>query len=144
MPNWCNNQLLIQGDSKTIVEFVNAVTLPNEFQQDETYAILESLYPTPKDVDVYEWNCEHWGSKWADCNTFMVSSELDNEVIFVFDSAWSPPLEGIAFIASMFPTLEFFLSYDEPNIGFYGNTTFYSDGFFLDDCQELDIHHESD
>lgn len=143
MPNWCQNHLFIKGDSNAIVQFIEAVTLPNDYQQDETYAILESLYPTPQGVDVYDWNCKHWGSKWADCNTLMIGA-LDNEVMFEFDSAWSPPIEGIAFIASMFPTLEFSLEYNEPAIGFYGNTTFYSDGFFIDDCQELDIRQESD
>lgn len=136
MPNWCENHLFIKGDSHAIARFIEEVTLPNDYQEDETFAILESLYPTPHGVDVYDWNCKHWGSKWADTNTLIIGA-LDNEVMFEFDSAWSPPIQGIAFIASLFPTLEFSLDYNEPNLGFFGNTEFYSDGQFLDNCQEM-------
>jgi hypothetical protein len=137
MPNWCKNELFITGDSDAINDFIDKVTLPIELQKErsDTYAILESLYPSPEGVDVLDWQCTHWGAKWADQETFCVGA-LDNEALFVFDSPWSPPLEGIAFIASMFPTLKFSLCYDEPNMGFYGNTEFYSDGTFEDCCQE--------
>lgn len=93
--------------------------------------------------DWYEWNCANWGTKWGDSDTFIVDEDPfvtpDGEahIQFGFQSAWSPPIQGIAHIATLFPTLEFALAYYEEGMDFYGLTTFTSDGDYLDNCEEI-------
>ena len=87
--------------------------------------------------DWYDWNCNNWGTKWGDEDTDLVGSEGDTKIHFYFNSAWSPPIEGIAHISKMFPSLEFVLSYEEMGMGFYGLATF-DDGCCLDDSYELE------
>jgi hypothetical protein len=90
--------------------------------------------------DWYGWNNANWGTKWGDCETYLADDEekIGDFIEFQFQTAWSPPLEGISKIASMFPTLGFALSYSEEGMGFFGFTTFDSDGTVHDTCKEVD------
>jgi hypothetical protein len=91
--------------------------------------------------DWYDWQYANWGTKWGDCHTFIeVRDETaDTKHITVsFSSAWSPPTEGISRVASLFPTLEFVMTYEESGMDFYGIA--YFDGEFssyVDDCYEM-------
>lgn len=85
--------------------------------------------------DWYDWNCDHWGSKWGDCETYMVENN-DSELHFSFASAWSPPLQGIAQLARMFPELRFMVSYDESGMGYFGVAVFSPDGEIDDNYRE--------
>jgi len=133
----------------------------------QDYDILGSLYPTPEELtntvsgflgdedkqkaleaqqqenikkyghkDWYDWNNAKWGTKWGDCDTFL--HEGSDSVEFSFQSAWSPPIEGIAHISAMFPELRFVLSYYEDGMGYYGVTSFDGTGDYLDNCDEYD------
>lgn len=90
--------------------------------------------------DWYDWNNKNWGTKWGDSDTYLVEDEdkIGDSIEFQFQSAWAPPIEGIAKIATMFPTLEFAISYFESGMGFYGFATFQSDGDYLDNCEEVE------
>lgn len=116
----------------------------------QAYDILGQLYPTPQELvevgsgfsndpdvqaererkqleniskygekDWYDWNIANWGTKWGDCETFLDTNEEDMTV-FSFQSAWSPPVEGLTHISTLFPTLTFVLTYDESGMGFFG------------------------
>jgi hypothetical protein len=86
-------------------------------------------------ADWYDWSIANWGTKWADCHTQKVHEEechpsqgFDEEdilkkVMFRFDSAWSPPIEGFDAIAMLFPKLVFDLRYEEPGMCFQGFRT---------------------
>ncbi len=80
-------------------------------------------------VDWYEWCIANWGTKWGDCSTHFVQeclvqedSNEDNlkKVMLRFDTAWSPPIEGMDVIASKYPDIMFDLRYWEPGMGFQG------------------------
>jgi len=84
-------------------------------------------------VDWYEWCCTNWGTKWGDNQTHLVHEDLctpystadDTEVslkkvMLRFDSAWSPPIEGMDVVASKYPDIMFDLRYWEPGMGFQG------------------------
>ncbi len=86
--------------------------------------------------DWYDWNNANWGSKWGDCDTYLVGGEGDPQIEFGFQSAWSPPTEGIAHITTLFPTLEFALAYHEEGMDFYGLVTF-EDGCACDVCESI-------
>lgn len=146
MPNWCYTTLTVTGPSDDITRFVNGIKEEQEKNEDRSMSILRTYFPTPEELNVseqfgsvpeelekvyeqniekfghrswYDWNCANWGSKWNDCNTYLQDdSEGLNEIVFSFETAWSPISEGIQRVSSLFPTLGFVLSYDE-EAGFY-------------------------
>lgn len=145
MPNLCNNNLTIAGDPNEISRFVKAVTvncINEETKAPETeIRILKSLYPCPAELyevsadgtekpemkakhgvsDWYEWCNRYWGTKWGDYDHRTVDLNDDNSIaLFHFDSAWSPPVRGIAKVSEQFPKLSFLLSYEEGGMEFLG------------------------
>lgn len=71
----------------------------------------------------YDWNINNWGTKWGDSDTDIVA-QYDDMVAFRFDTAWSPPENGIVAISKLFPALSFVMSYSEEGMDFYGATAF--------------------
>lgn len=71
--------------------------------------------------DWYDWCCSRWGTKWGDCNTELLGKS-DTHIDFAFDSAWSPPIDGLAHISTMFPNLSFTITYEEGGMGYFGAT----------------------
>ena len=84
-------------------------------------------------VDWYEWCCANWGTKWGDNQTHLVHEDLctpfstadDTEVslkkiMLRFDTAWSPPIEGMDVVTTKYPDIMFDLRYWEPGMGFQG------------------------
>ena len=78
-------------------------------------------------VDWYEWCCTNWGTKWGDNQTHLVHEDLVGsdedtlkKVMLRFDSAWSPPIEGMDVVAAKYPDIMFDLRFWEPGMGFQG------------------------
>ena len=88
-------------------------------------------------VDWYEWCCTNWGTKWGDNQTHLVHEDLCvpfipgrvdfddvedqlKKVMLRFDTAWSPPIEGMDVVATKYPDIMFDLRYWEPGMGFQG------------------------
>ena len=63
-------------------------------------------------------NINVWGTKW-DVDEVTVLCEQD-ELTYVFQTAWSPPLEWLHHVGKLYPHLEFKLSYNEPGYDFRG------------------------
>ena len=68
--------------------------------------------------DWYEWCVEKWGTKWGDCDTELL--DASDTIDMRFDSAWSPPVDGIIHISTLFPNLLFSMSWAEEGMDFYG------------------------
>lgn len=133
MPNWCINGLEVQADEVTRNEFLEAVTrIPaGELGNSEQEAyILENLVPRPDEEDDnwYQWSLDNWGTKWADDCTEVVSA--DDELKFVFSTAWSPPCAGVINISKLYPAATFFLTWEESGLCFIGGAA-YRDGVLL-------------
>ena len=159
MPNWCYNTLRVKGDAKERERFHELAT------QNGKLEILKNLYPTPAELvdtpsgyfggdkqaevermnaqnlekygskDWYDWNIKNWGTKWGDCETWVDDSQEDT--LYGFDTAWSPPIEGLTHISSMFPTLDFILTYSEEGMGYYGITVI-QNGAYDDTCENVE------
>jgi len=150
MPNHCSNYLTVKGNENDISRFYEAITVrTDKMREHEEFSILDNLYPTPKEladtpsgsfepekqkwVDEqilrnrekygcdtwYEWNIQHYGSKWSDYDGHF--GEISpTELNMSFVSAWSPISNGIAKVSSLFPELNFILSYEEGGMAFIG------------------------
>jgi len=67
----------------------------------------------------YDWCVENWGTKWNACEAYLYFHG-ENEVVYNFDTAWSPPLPVIRKASELFPSLEFRLEFFEAGMGFCG------------------------
>jgi hypothetical protein len=126
MPNWVMCDLVVTGpkkeldefkefvkgeDDKRIFDFNKVIPYPEEFKQP---SINEGF-----NKGGYEWCCMNWGTKWNSSDSD-ISSETNEEVIYTFDTAWSPPNPIIHKLGELYPKLNFNLTYTEPSMGFKG------------------------
>jgi hypothetical protein len=123
---------------KSPFDFNRVIPYPEEFRRldelaeawDEEHAgrPASDWLARPKDgfnSGGYEWRVEHWGTKWS---AYRVEVEgpvtgYDGktlEVVFHFDTAWSPPTPVIKRAAELYPALRFELRYFDCRAQFNG------------------------
>ena len=93
--------------------------------------------------DWYDWCLSHWGTKWGDCDTDLVQNEEDY-IEYYFTSAWSPPIDGLAHISTMFPTLSFTITYEEGGMGYFGATKIEDGDIYTSEGNHADIEGYND
>ena len=113
------------GKNKRDFDFNKFITYPQEYSDKDKKA--RELEKTGKHIKDgfnsggYEWCCRHWGTKWNACSINIVEQDLKyGEVMYEFDTAWSPPIPVIVQASKMFPELEFELRFFEQGAGFNG------------------------
>ena len=75
------------------------------------------------DMCAYDWEVQHWGAKWGDCNTIINS--LDEEYLsLTFETAWNAPHEFWKKVSADFPTLMITMSYTEEGGHFEGEALY--------------------
>lgn len=127
MPNWCYNQVTIDG-SLLDMELFTRRAMEND--PEKKYSLLQAFIPMPKEYESlegynsggYEWCISNWGTKWAESNQEGDANNFGDtgQVIYSFDSPWCPPLKGYEKISEMFPELTFIHYWDEPGMAFCG------------------------
>jgi hypothetical protein len=160
MPNWCNNNIIIQGPKVKLQalkksaeegKFVNALfPMPKELADTQSPPRNETdkqkLINNRNKVEYghdnwYDWRVDNWGTKW-DIDAYDNSIEYSEELLgkdkgpaklsFGFDSAWAPPINAIAYYLEKNEDVSLKLWYYEPGCDFGG---VWED--FNDDCWEL-------
>ena len=151
MPNWCENDLTISGPTEDVERLIAAVRPIDDFTavpgrpietSDEERsafsldrivtmpaALRETVSPRDEPNDWYTWALGHWGTKW-DVRARLVRDETrdgSRVLLYVFDSAWSPPHAAIAALAARYPTCAFSHEFHEGGNRFAG-TYEYADG----------------
>jgi len=125
MPNWCSNELKIQGNPKELSKLVKKVQITKSEATDTHYESVFSCHrviprPLDKEGDWYEWNVANWGSKW-DLNDVRFSGDVeDKEVSYYFDTAWSPVVPVIEELAKEFKKLSFTYVFYEGGSDYWG------------------------
>jgi hypothetical protein len=143
MPNWCSNTVSVSGDAADISEFKNWLgegkglltkINPTPKQLTETVSGFHGDPEKQKALEAqekinleqfgfknwYDWNIGNWGTKWdldVDIDDF---NTTDTEVLFSFESAWSPPQLAISALATKFNKLTIRHSFFEEGVGFVG------------------------
>ena len=124
MPNWCENILEVTGPPAEVKRFRRETRGQDELD-------FETILPTPPEMlnttsntgmpEWYNWRTSSagWGTKWGvDIDGL---DEAEGEVVYRFESAWSPP-EAIVFqLGAMYPALRFSLVYAEGGNCFAGS-----------------------
>jgi hypothetical protein len=166
MPNWCSNSLKIVGDAKSIADFarvttshenhsetgirlVNHYPMPQEladtpkgsFGESEKQKAMEEMNKANKEkygfADWYDWSIANWGTKWSDCETELVH-HFPTELLYRFDTAWSPPIPLIEKMSVKYPTLSFAIVYEELGMGFMGGVKIVDGETVMEEDIEID------
>lgn len=160
MPNWCSNTIVVSGNEEDIVQFNDWLDdgkallskikpTPQPLVEtvagyigdpDEQKKLEEKSAANVKEfgyANWYDWNIGTWGTKWdVDAEIDEVSS-ISEQVIFSFESAWSPPQKAIALMAEKFPDLTIRHSYLEEGMCFVGYDL-YKDGGLTEEVYNED------
>jgi len=86
MPNWCQNEIRVCGDTEKVEEFIDFV------KSDEQDFDFEKIVPLPNGEWDYDWCIRNWDTKWNACRVEKdFNPKYGDEVEYTFDTAWSPP-----------------------------------------------------
>ena len=121
MPNWCSNNITIQGPA----ELIKSIWAAAQTENDNNHGLLNAMYPEPKleGDEWYDWRVSEWGTKWDVSSEGLQYEELPDgrAMIFgYFDSAWSPPIGAVAKFCDANEAVYVCMSYFEPSMGFIG------------------------
>ena len=133
MSNWCVNTLSVRGSNQDLNEFARYVS------SDERVLDFEEIVPEPAwkcspdgacnqkwdfghglILDWHDWRCGVWGTKWNLEEGNIGFERRDDEIIYRFQTAWSPPTGIIRRLVRLFPNLVLLLEYEEPMKRFFG------------------------
>ena len=128
MPNWCNNNITIQGPTETIRQLWEDATA-------EGSGLLNAMVPMPEElkdtvkgsngdaVNWYDWAVSNWGTKW-DVDTegleFTDNGDGTASIEGWFDSAWAPPIGAYEKFLDDMDNCSLTASYYEPGMDFGG------------------------
>jgi hypothetical protein len=123
MPNWCNNDIRIYGDEKTIKAITNVIkslgTEDRLFQS--LIGLPDNMSKSDYEVNWYDTNLNWFGTKWdVDVNTDCFDF-CEDEISFFCETAWSPPIQFLENLCKMYK-LNAYLFYSEGGVGFSGET----------------------
>jgi len=114
MPNYCENQLSIEGKWEKVEDFMSLL------KDENNEVCFKNILPMPSDIeDWYHWSIDNYGTKW---DGGFESNFNGDEVSFY--TAWSPPLAFFDTASKQFSGLTFTLIYFESGCDFCGVTVF--------------------
>jgi hypothetical protein len=150
MPNWCENDLTVEGPKDVVEEFLRFAEGESTLDFDRFIPYPEAFRRRDEIADAwdrehaerlgadwasrpgdgfnsggYGWRVANWGTKWRAALVHREEPEAGSAegtvaVVFHFDTAWSPPLPVVRKAAELFPSLSFELRYFECGDGFNG------------------------
>jgi hypothetical protein len=116
MPNWCSNTLRVLGSEESISRFRDGLAKACDSTNLEgvlsaQVLTFQDLFPEPDPNLVNE---------PAEALEFRIADDWDDGLVCEFDTAWSPPLDTLRRLSSLWPELVFVLEYEESGDGFKG------------------------
>lgn len=127
MPNWVHTEMSVTGPAKYVERFkLRAAWSHMEYWPDMAPAMSESVlsfwnFKRPEWVERmeggsywaretshnwYTWNTKNWGTKWDAANAELIVN-ADTDIVYRFDTAWSPPEAVFKAMAAQFPKCMF-------------------------------------
>lgn len=128
MPNHIRTKIKPDKKYEEIASAILSETTPKEGEEAKPFLDFNKIIPQPEGIEQggcrgehepgvicwYEWNIEHWGTKW-DAYDFDEYAKYDKE--FSFQTAWTTPIPIIEALSRMFPDVEFNVRYADEDIG---------------------------
>ena len=138
MPNWCNNEVTVDGTAEDIQKFKEECFTEVDNQQVLDF---DKVLPEPntelhlEHPDWYDWRMDNWGVKWnlvpnkgGDLIGWYCDQEIDkpsfsnrmgarkyDRISMVFDTAWNPPHGIYDALVEKYPDLDVGWFYREDN-----------------------------
>ncbi len=154
MPNWVYSKLSVSGDAADVQRLKAQVGAPytqtvpdwsdrtkmTTVENTDDFSFWNIVRPPEEKLDLYHgihdgtedkewgwynWNCEHWGTKWDAGDTSLNEYSEDN-ISYDFSTAWSPPVAAIATLSTQYPTLNITMDWEEEQG--YGGTLDFTNG----------------
>ena len=145
MPNWCMNEVQIDGNEEDIAKFTEECFTDHKGVAvlDFSKVLPEPDYDKPKKdgthnngvqtelhsvmPDWWNWRNDNWGTKWnlvpnhdGDLTAYLTVEDGEDYISLEFDTAWSPP-EGIyEAIVEKYPDLSVNWFYREDGVQISG------------------------
>lgn len=144
MPNWCQNRLIVSGPREQVERFKT----DNAVLEHQAVLSFGAMVPEPPEGDPrrvssdsceggwdwYSWRVDNWGTKWdlASGTDLLEGDELqrmfgdelpenaEHALAYVFDTAWSPPLEWFRRVVPVYRQVYFELAFCEIGNDFSG------------------------
>jgi hypothetical protein len=119
MPNWCENDLCVEGDPGQIKTFLA------EAQGDNGLLDFHKFVPVPAEdsLPYRKWLdtvIRLWGTDDCNAQAAYIEYEADDHLEITFETAWTPPCPVVLAMSQRFPTLKFELRYFEGGQCFNG------------------------
>ena len=136
MPNWCYNTINIEGPREELDKFVEkAKSKDKDVAPSDRSLSFQNFLPSPTGEWEYNWCVENWGTKW-DARYPNLEDGGGSDIMYSFDTAWSPPTPVVTKMIYDFPKLRFSLYYEEPGCNFQGELEGYNGEIEKDECIE--------
>jgi hypothetical protein len=132
MPNYCENEVIVSGDSKQVQKLLDWFEIETEdldrnFEFKDLKKFFEAALPIPANLQEnggwFEWCIDNWGTKWdaLDLRVGDLATEnLRSSITFNYDTAWSPAIQFWQKMSEKFPDIDIENNYYEPGLGFAG------------------------
>jgi hypothetical protein len=135
MPNYCSNDLFIQGNKQSISKLKEELFTTKD---DEIELTFNNTIPMPKEYEQtdewYDWRCDNWGTKWDAFDTYIINEEEEEEINVSFTTAWTPPLPFLYALANKYPDVTIECHFIEMGCEICGS--FYSDEMGIREQEE--------
>ena len=131
MPNWCSNEVQIDGSEEDIAKFKEECSTDHKGEAvlDFSKVLPEPDYDKPKKdgthnngvqtepssvmPDWWTWRNDNWGTKWnlvpnhdGDLTAYMTVVDCEDYISLEFETAWSPPNGIYEAIVEKYPDLD--------------------------------------
>lgn len=130
MPNWCSNELVIEGKPKELSKVMKQLEVTKSEAvepSDVTSFSCNNVIPRPakEGTNWYEWNTTNWGSKWDTSEVCADTSQWENGIIrYTFQTAWSPVSQVIDELAKQHKKVTITYNYYEGGSDFWGEVEY--------------------
>jgi len=141
MPNYCNNTLELSGNNHDLNDFWNKNKVFSQDEENSSFLSFDNSISLPlhQKENWYNWHIANWGTKWDACQC-SISEDISIEenlpkkcktFFYYFDTAWTPPVEWVNKVSTIFPNIQFTITYEETGCDFWGKET-YVNGELID------------
>lgn len=140
MPNWCNNNISIQGSTETVKTLWDQA---KSNWDNEQYGLLNAMAPIPEALkgtrspspddgsqpfvdghdNWYDWCVNNWGTKWdigEEGLEFTDNGDGTASITGWFESAWAPPIEAYNKFLDDMDGCSLYATYEEGGMDFAG------------------------
>lgn len=165
MPNWVFNTLTIEGEKEMLNKLVAQMqSKDNVYIQTREYDVEFSFHniispPADKveeyfttagfangerlgntEFNWYNWNLTNWNTKWDAIDSY-IEDCTDNQILWRFDTAWSPVPNLMLRLAEQYPTLSFVYEYEEEQ-GWGGEVVYKNGSVYHESSYDIPSSHK--